>query len=172
MRIYWLMYFTIIVYNVVDIYQTYHLIDKLGAEELNPYVNFCIQHFGIIKGLIISKIYFIIVLGVGLILYYFFIFRKRRSKIMFMTKWKYEDGYYESMISFREGLNPVLRARAVKQSNGTFTPVVRDHGNPGKMVASGLRTDLEMAKRLALTKAEAFIRGELNGYTTEGGDII
>jgi hypothetical protein len=57
---------------------------------------------------------------------------------MFVSKWVSEDGYHESLISLREGLPPILKARAVLDSDGLYHCVVRDFTS-GLMLASNFR---------------------------------
>lgn len=54
---------------------------------------------------------------------------------MYFSEWKEEDGYYESLLSFEKGFGPILRVRAVLQSNRLYSPVIRDY-ETGRMVVS------------------------------------
>ncbi len=76
---------------------------------------------------------------------------------MHFTKWRVEkndkgDGiaFEESLMSIRQGCNPILRLRVIHKQDGTFEPIVRDHGEPGVMV--GIQhypiSDLNFAKKI------------------------
>lgn len=59
----WGLYTIIVVYNILDVWQT-HLLLMLGAKELNPIFNFLGQYFGIIPSIIYVKVILLGFLGV------------------------------------------------------------------------------------------------------------
>lgn len=82
---------------------------------------------------------------------------------MHITEWEKVLGdagvcYQEALMSFRDGCNPVLRLRVIYKSDDKYEPVVRDHGLPGVMVASGDEVkDLTEAKAICIRLAKTFI---------------
>jgi len=81
---------------------------------------------------------------------------------MYFSEWKKDDGYFECLLSFSKELTPVLRVRAVKESNpGTFSAIVRDFGGTGRMVKCEARMPLDDAKSKAKELAIQFIQESL-----------
>ena len=88
---------------------------------------------------------------------------------MHFTKWRKHDGYGESICSLQEGLGPILKCRAVRNSTGDWEAIVRDFGT-GKMVASrpgpmSFSLALDQAQLMALK----FIKSEVDTGFTLGG---
>lgn len=60
----WALFFVAFVYNILDAWHT-KLLLSLGATELNPIMNYCIQNFGV-DSLFSVKILFFMILGIVL----------------------------------------------------------------------------------------------------------
>jgi hypothetical protein len=84
---------------------------------------------------------------------------------MFASKWVPNDGYHESLISLREGLGPILKARAVMDSAGLYYCVVRDF-KTGLMLASNFR---DFA---ALPQIESGTSDITEFFCTRGGESL
>lgn len=78
---------------------------------------------------------------------------------MEISEWKKYDEFYESLMSFRKGLHPVLKLQIVLDSNGKWNSIVRDYGT-GKMVGSYYKgyQDINEAKEKTRFIACAFIK--------------
>lgn len=59
------MWSLLVVYNMVDVYQTWLLIE-LGAVEVNPLIDFVIGHIGL-WGVAIFKMFWLMLLGYGIV---------------------------------------------------------------------------------------------------------
>lgn len=63
-----LMFLLIVIYNVLDVYQTMLLINHCCMSEMNPILNYFGDKFGLFKSMIIIKSIFLSALGFGLYL--------------------------------------------------------------------------------------------------------
>lgn len=64
----WMLYFVIVVYQFLDLWQTLLLL-KLGAYEANPIAQYFMNIFGTVDGIYIIKFLVILFLGVLLLIY-------------------------------------------------------------------------------------------------------
>ena len=55
MKIIWMLFALLVIFNIVDVYQTWMLIN-LGVQEANPLVKLFITKFGIVTEMILIKI--------------------------------------------------------------------------------------------------------------------
>lgn len=76
---------------------------------------------------------------------------------MVMTPWRQDDGYWESVVSFEAGSQPIAMLRAVRQEDGKYQAVVREAvrgpAERGHMLASSHDgTSLKVAMGKAVEK--------------------
>lgn len=64
----WALFSLVCVYQGLDVYQTYLLL-QLGCQEVNPIVRLSIAWFGVVPGMIMTKLLFVIILGIPLYIY-------------------------------------------------------------------------------------------------------
>lgn len=77
---------------------------------------------------------------------------------MFNSVWEENDGYYESLVSVNESETPILKARAVKDGDGLYQPVIRDY-KTGVLLDIGESVELDDAQLIAIEMAEIYIEG-------------
>lgn len=63
----WVLFCVIVIFNALDVYQTWLLLEA-GLSEQNPILCCLINQFGFFMGTIPIKVFFIILLGVGVTL--------------------------------------------------------------------------------------------------------
>jgi adenylate cyclase class IV len=80
---------------------------------------------------------------------------------MHYSMWRQNDGYYECIASFHDGTTPILRLRAVLNSNGSYDVLLRDTSGSGKMLAYKAVeiTDITEAKKEAYKLCFKYLTG-------------
>jgi hypothetical protein len=66
----WAMFFVIVFYNALDVYQSYLLFSlgsSLGLKEWNPIFLFLEKYFGLMKSIIAFKCFFLVLLAIAII---------------------------------------------------------------------------------------------------------
>lgn len=64
----WLLFIVIVIYNILDSWQTVLLL-RLGAKEMNPMIQFSIDFFGSYAGIYIAKAFPLTLLAIGIYLH-------------------------------------------------------------------------------------------------------
>lgn len=77
---------------------------------------------------------------------------------MFNSMWEKNEGYYESLVSVDENKAPILKARAVKDCDGLYQPIIRDYST-GVLLDVGESVELDDAQLIAIEMAEVYIEG-------------
>lgn len=83
---------------------------------------------------------------------------------MFHTDWTEGDGYYECLVGLREGCALIFRARAVRQSNGSYAAIVRECQGRGPLLSFRNEREnedynnLEYVKNLALQQVRNILK--------------
>ena len=80
---------------------------------------------------------------------------------MKITEWKEEEdkSYWECLASLKEGLDPIMKLRAVRNNYDKYIPIVRAFGGTGVMLGGGYGAmDLESAKEMTIVKALSILR--------------
>jgi hypothetical protein len=78
---------------------------------------------------------------------------------VYTTKPVAEDGYLEIHLSLSDGLTPLMKCRAVRNSDGSYTAIVRDFNSGILIDQSNIKfDDTEKALNHAVSSALEFLR--------------